>query len=78
MAGTFKRIHDLDEITSLNDNDVLVVDVAFAPSTLLLETGDNLLLETGDLLQLEGAATSGFKTYKITFANLLAQILAES
>lgn len=74
--GVFKRIHDLDTITSLNDNDFLVVDVELAAGSLLLETGDKFLLETGDDLLLEGSA-SGFKTYKISFADLLTSILRE-
>ena len=72
MAGVIKRIHDLDVITTLNSNDVFVVDVELAPSALLLETGDNLLLETGDNLLLEGAAATGYKTYQITYADLIA------
>lgn len=75
MAGQIKRIHDLDEITTLNNEDVLVVDVALAGGVLLLEDGDNLLLESGDNLRLEESA-GRFKTYKITFANLLSEIQA--
>lgn len=71
-----KRIHELDVITSLNSNDVIAVDVEFTPGVLLLEDGDNLLLENSDNLQLEQTA-SGFKTYQITYANLLAQIQAD-
>lgn len=69
--GQFKRIHDLDQVTSLSDNDFLVADVfTTGGGFLLLETGDNLLLENGDNLSLEGSSGSGFQTRKISYGDV--------
>lgn len=69
--GQFKRIHDLDQVTSLSDNDFLVADVfTTGGGLLLLETGDNLLLENGDNLSLEGSSGSGFQTRKISYGDI--------
>lgn len=69
--GQFKRIHDLDQVTSLSDNDFLVADVfTTGGGFLLLETGDNLLLENGDNLSLEGSSGSGFQTRKISYGDI--------
>jgi len=70
-VGQFKRIHDLDQVTSLSDNDFLVADVfTTGGGFLLLETGDNLLLENGDNLSLEGSSGSGFQTRKISYGDV--------
>jgi len=70
-VGQFKRIHDLDQVTLLSDNDFLVADVfTTGGGLLLLETGDNLLLENGDNLSLEGSSGSGFQTRKISYGDI--------
>lgn len=69
--GQFKRIHDLDQVTSLSDNDFLVADIfTTGGGFLLLETGDNLLLENGDNLSLEGSSGAGFQTRKISYGDV--------
>ena len=75
-----KRIHEFDPLsnTEITADTVFEVEKPSAASSFfLLETGDNLLLETGDKMLLESSGTGAFKNFKVTYADLLARIIAD-
>jgi len=75
-----KRIHEFDPLsdTEITTDTVFEVEKPSATrSFFLLETGDKLLLETGDKMLLESSGAGTFKNFKVTYADLLARIIAD-